>query len=273
MSLSGTQPLISAYGQNGFDEFCINFADEMLQSYVLRHTFENSIGYNERIAQDAVTLPSISTMDNGACIELLRGAQLSEPLQRKPGGLLGVINKACSSYKSGKDGEQRDDELLKDLTSKFTVHASFVAERNLFGINHYAGSASYDVTHFVEKDSDLLDSAFVSLLRNSSDAFVSKLLSGPSLAAERHNKDDQIIVQAQVSSRPLLYALPAVEDEHPCLDPGKTHPVTTQLKFTPSLILNAPNYGRSHVSDPTTLVLSNSFDKRHIKSQNSIPTP
>jgi chitin synthase len=46
MSLSGTQPLISAYtgGQNGFDEFCINFADEMLQSYVLRHTFENSIG-------------------------------------------------------------------------------------------------------------------------------------------------------------------------------------------------------------------------------------
>jgi chitin synthase len=119
MSLSGTQPLISAYGQNGFDEFCINFVDEMLQSYVLRHTFENSIGYNERIAQDAVTLPSISTMDNGACIELLRGAQLSEPLQRKLGGLLGVINKACSSYKSGKDGEQHDDELLKDLTSKF----------------------------------------------------------------------------------------------------------------------------------------------------------
>jgi hypothetical protein len=180
-----------------------HFADEMLQSYVLRHTFENSIGYNERMVQDAVTLPSISTMDNGACIELLRGAQLSERMQRKPGGLLGVINKACSSYKAGKDGEQRDDELLKDVTSKFTVHASFVAERNLFGINHYAGPASYDVTHFVEKDSDLLDSASISLLRNSSDRFVSKLLSGPSLAAERHSKDDQIIVQAQVSSRPL----------------------------------------------------------------------
>jgi hypothetical protein len=53
--------------------------------------------------------------------------------------------------------EQCDDKLLRDLTSKFTVHASFVAERNhLFRItgNHYAGSASYDVTHFVEKDSD-----------------------------------------------------------------------------------------------------------------------
>jgi chitin synthase len=141
-----------------------------------------------------------------------------------------------------------DEELLKELTSKFTAHASFVAESNLFGINHYAGAASYDVTHFVEKDSDLLDSAFVSLLRNSSDGFVSKFLSGPSLAAERHNKDDQIIVQAQVSSRPLRNpspvlspnnTLPAVQDEHPHLDPGKTYPITTQLNFTLSEIFTS----------------------------------
>ena len=279
MSLTGTQPLISAYGHNGFDEFCINFADEMLQSYVLRHTFENSVGYNERIVQDAVTLPSISTMDNGACIELLRGAHLSERSQRKPGGLLGVINKACSSYKSGKGGEQRDEELLKDLTSKFTVHASFVADRNLFGINHYAGSASYDVTHFVEKDSDLLDSAFVSLLRNSSDGFVSKLLSGPSLAAERHSKDDQIIVQAQVSSRPLRNpspvlspnnTLPAVQDEHPRLDPGKTYPVTTQLNFTLSEIFSCLERAKLWTIScirPNDSGSPNSFDKRRVKSQ------
>ena len=279
MSLSGTQPLISAYGQNGFDEFCINFADEMLQSYVLRHTFENSIGYNECMVQDAVALPSISTMDNGACIELLRGAQLSEPLQRKPGGLLRVISKACTSYKSGKDGEQRDDELLKDLTSKFTVHASFIAECNLFGINHYAGSASYDVTQFVEKDSDLLDSAFVSLLRNSSDGFVSKLLSGPSLAAERHSKDDQIIVQAQVLSRPLRNpspvlspnnTLPALQDEHPCPDPGKTYPVTTQLNFTLIEIFTSLERAKLLAIScirPNDSGSPNSFDKRRVKSQ------
>ena len=278
MSLTGTQPLISAYGQNGFDEFCINFADEMLQSYVLRQTFENSIGYNERMVQDGVTLPSISTMDNGACIELLRGAQLSERFQRKPGGLLGVINKACSSYKSGKDGEQRDEELLKELTSKFTVHASFVAERNLFGINHYAGSASYDVAHFVEKDSDLLDSAFVSLLRNSSDGFVSKLLSGPSLAAERHSKDDEIIVQAQVSSRPLRSpspvlssnTLPAAQDDHPYLDPGKTYPVTTQLNFTLSEIFTSLERAKLWTIScirPNDSGSPNSFDKRRVKSQ------
>ena len=32
ISLTRATPLISAYGQNGFDEFCINFTDELLQS-------------------------------------------------------------------------------------------------------------------------------------------------------------------------------------------------------------------------------------------------
>ena len=64
-------------------------------------------------------------------------------------------------------------ELLKDLISKFTIHVSFVTDHNPFGINHYTGSASYDITHFIEKDSDLLNSAFISLLRNSSDRFIS----------------------------------------------------------------------------------------------------
>ena len=32
ISLTGATPLISAYGQNGSDEFCINFTDELLHS-------------------------------------------------------------------------------------------------------------------------------------------------------------------------------------------------------------------------------------------------
>ncbi|KAF8868757.1 chitin synthase [Gymnopilus junonius] len=284
MSLSGTQPLISAYGQNGFDEFCINFADEMLHSYVLRNAFEDGVGYNALMTSDGISLPSVSIMDNGACIELLRGSQLSEKSQRKPGGLLGIVNKACSSFKSGKGGDQRDDDLLQELNSKYSVHSSFVAsptsgsaaDRRQFGINHYAGSASYDATNLVENDADLVDSAFVSLLRASSDTFVSKLLSGPSLAAERHNKDQSIIVQAQVSSRPLRQPSPILssstspEDDHPRLDPSKTYPVTTQLNFVLSEIFSALD--RTHLWSiscirPNDSSSANSFDKRRVKAQ------
>ncbi|KAJ3892037.1 chitin synthase [Lentinula edodes] len=243
VALSGNAPLISAYGQNGFDEFCINFADEMLQSYFTRQTFEDTVGYSNHIVSDGVSIPAISTMDNTACVEMLRG-QLPDKAQRKPGGLLSLMNKASSAHKQGKgNSDHRNEDLLQEMQAKFGVHASFVAtsgnaNRMQFGVNHYAGVCMYDVSDFVEKDTDLLDPAFVPLLRNSSESFVAKLFSGPSLAAEKHYKDESIVVQAQVSSRPLRTLTPFVssnftgegertsEDaqEHLELDRGKSYP-------------------------------------------------
>jgi chitin synthase len=91
------------------------------------------------------------------------------------------------------------------------VHVSFVVspnvggsrEKSFFSINHYAGNCSYYVAGFVEKNTGMLDSAFVFVLRNSSDPFVSKLLSGPSLAAKKCYKDESIVILAQISSRNL----------------------------------------------------------------------
>ncbi|KAF8432942.1 glycosyltransferase family 2 protein [Boletus edulis BED1] len=287
MVFTGTAPLISAFGQNKFDEFCINFADEFVQSYVLRNTFEDTVGYNSHMIGDGISLPTIATVDNSACIELLRGAQLSERATRKPAGVLGILNKASSSYKSGKAGDKKAGELHQDLVSRYGVHASFVAspsqggenDRTLFGINHYAGSCSYDISSFIEKDSDILDSAFVSLLRNSSDAFVAKLVSGPSLAVERHSKDESAIVQAQVSSRPLRQptriasrdaSAPLPNEEHPPLDSAKIYTVSTQLNYTLSEIFASFDRTRSWTITcirPNDSNSPNSFDKRRVKAQ------
>ena len=286
ISLPGSAPLISAYGHNGFDEFCINFGDEVLHSYILRNTFEDNVGYNKRLTDDGVPLPAISTMDNSGCIELLRGTQLTEKAHRKPSGILGMLSKACSSYKSGKTGDRRSEDLLQDLVSKYGVHASFVAgpsvatqDRNLFGINHYAGSVSYDIAHFIEKDADLLDSAFVSILRSSSNGFVAKLLAGPSLAAEKHSKDEQTIVQAQVLTRPLRQptpiisidgTLPNANEEPSRLDVGKTFPVTTQHNYTLYEIFTNLDRARLWTIScirPNDSGSPNSFDKKRVKSQ------
>jgi chitin synthase len=215
-SLSGTAPLVSAYGQNGFDKFCINFSDEMLQSYFLRHTFEDTVGYSSHVISNGVSLPAVATMDNTACVEMLRG-QLPDKAQRKPGGLLSLMSKASSSFKQGKGtSDNKNEELVQEMRTKFSVHASFVASpigtpsRTQFGVNHYAGICAYDAANFVDKDTDLLDPAFVLLLRNSCNGFVAKLFSGPSLAAEKHYKDESIVIQAQVSSRPLRAVMPIV---------------------------------------------------------------
>ncbi|EIW61536.1 chitin synthase [Trametes versicolor FP-101664 SS1] len=282
----GPAPLLGAQNQAGFEEFCINFSDELLHSYILRNTFEDSVGYNSQLTGDGVALPVVATMDNAGCVELLRGAQLSERAHRKPGGVLGIFNKASSSYRSGKSTEKKEEETLQELVSKFGVHASFIApgsaecpDKMTFGINHYAGSCSYDARGFIEKDTDILDCAFVTLLRNSSDPFIAKLMAGPSLATERHSKDESIIVQAQVSSRPLRAPTPIIArdgstvapgEEHSRLDPSKVYPITTQLNYTLSEIMwNLDRTRQWSVSciRPNDSGTSNSFDKRRVKAQ------
>ncbi|KAH9051009.1 hypothetical protein EDB83DRAFT_2629252 [Lactarius deliciosus] len=133
-------------------------------------------------------------------------------------------------------------------------------ERNLFDINHYNGSCSYDVTGFVEKDTNILDSAFVTLLHNSGDLFISKLFAGPSLAAEKHSKDKSMIIQAQVLSKPLHHPtlVTSSNEDHPHLNSSKVYPMTTQLNFALSEII--ANLDRARFSP-------NSFDKCCIKTQ------
>ncbi|KAG8937086.1 hypothetical protein FRC02_006286 [Tulasnella sp. 418] len=283
VSSLGQAPLISAQGQNSFEEFSVNFVNEIIHSHMVRLTFEDSAGYNSEIIQDGISLPSVNTMDNSACVELLRGVQLSDTMPKKPGGILGVMGKAATAYRQGKSsGDMSKDEqnLLSELVASFGVHASFVSnpaqDRNVFAINHYAGQCTYDVRGFIEKDADVLDSAFVSLLRQSSDGFISRLVSGPSLAVERHHKDPNTVVQAQVTSRPLRQ--PSVLDEEAqaslpvqdALDPTRVYPVTTQLNASISQVLRTLSQTTTWTVNcirPNDSGLPNSFDKRRIKLQ------
>ena len=271
----GASPLITAH-LSGFNEFCYNFTDEMVESHVLRSIFDDNSGFNSRVTTDGISLPPVVAMENTACIELLRGASVSERGSRKPGGLLGVLDKAAASFKAGRGDAQRDDELLEDLTSKFAVHSSFVSptpeDRRSFGINHYAGSCAYDVSSFVEKNADLLDPSFATLLRGSSDSLVAKLMSGPSLSTEKHQSDEDTVVQAQVSSRPLRSVTPlsGTQPETSRLNPSKIYPVTTQLNQALSDVLSNLENTRLWTLNcirPNDSGFSNSLDKRRVKGQ------
>ncbi|OJA16306.1 hypothetical protein AZE42_03378 [Rhizopogon vesiculosus] len=273
---SGPTPLISAH-QNGFDEFSINFTDEIVESHILRNIFDDNTGFNSRVVADGHSLPAVAAMDNSACAELLRGPYTAEQISRKPSGLIGVVDKAAASFKSGRASSQRDVELLQDLVAKYGPHASFIAApstdgRKVFGINHYAGPCSYDVSNFVEKNADIFDPSFATLLRSSTDSFVAKLMSGPSLSTEKHQSDGDTIVQAQVSSRPLrmFTSLGDVPNNNPRLNPAKIYPVTAQLNQSLGDILSniqkVPMWTITCIR-PNDNGFSNSLDKRRVKAQ------
>ena len=103
-----------------------------------------------------------------------------------------------------------------------------------FGIHHYGAPVNYDAHSLINHNIDVLDAQFVGLLRASSDAFVAKLVSGPSIAAECHPIDDDTIVQAQVAVVPLRDpsrlndAAKANSSFTSFLDPGVAHPLTSR---------------------------------------------
>ncbi len=125
LSIGGIAPLIAAHGHNAIDEFTINFSNELIHSYIVRNVFEDGVGYNSFLISDGINLPSITTMDNSGCVQLLKGAPIPEKVQKRPEGMLGTFHKAAISFKSGKN-TTKDEELLADLVSKYGTHSSFV---------------------------------------------------------------------------------------------------------------------------------------------------
>ncbi|GAA5863445.1 hypothetical protein JCM1840_007531 [Sporobolomyces johnsonii] len=238
---------------NGFDEFTTNYGAELARFWTVEHEFDGDNGVAARAQEDGVRLADVLPPDGSARIELLRGGRIGGKADRKPGGLLGGLAKTCASIRKGAKPEEADEELLRGMRDHFAAHPAFISTpggpgaKSAFGIQHFAGTVTYDGNHFIETDSDALDADFVALLRASSDGFVAKLFSGPSLAAEVHPLDDNTIVAAQVSSQPLRRPSPVKSSPDliptdadytaPILDPLEIHPVTSQLNATLAQLL------------------------------------
>ncbi|KAM0787039.1 hypothetical protein ACM66B_006305 [Microbotryomycetes sp. NB124-2] len=249
---------------NGFDEFVENYASEVTRYWMSEIEFDADSGKAARAQEDGVRLPDIVPTDSSARIELLRGGRVGGKADKKPGGMLGGMSKTCASVRKGTIASEADgdDELLKGMKEHFSVHTSFMATpggpgaKSAFGVKHWMGPVTYDGDGFVERDLDAIDPEFVVLLQGSADAFVAKLWSGPSLAAEAHPLDESIIVAAQVSSQPLRRISPfkraatspmtGLSDlTTPLLDPTEIHPVSAQVNATLASVLNV--FERTHV--------------------------
>ncbi|KZV86256.1 P-loop containing nucleoside triphosphate hydrolase protein [Exidia glandulosa HHB12029] len=147
--------LVQQHGQNGLDEFAIHFCDELVQAHVFTRVFDEQAPEAAQMAHDGISVPSVVTVDNAACVELLRGVRERGLVKHK--GVVGAISRSSTAFRQGKSSSSSvggGDEL--------TLR---------FGIKHYAGSCAYDARNFVERDADVLDPALVSLLRASGEPF------------------------------------------------------------------------------------------------------
>jgi myosin heavy subunit/ankyrin repeat protein len=148
---------------NSFEQLCINFTNERLQQQFNQQVFVyEQIEYEK----EGLNWSTISFKDNQNVIDLIC---------KKPSGLLNVLEE------HGFLNRKPDDKAL--LTSfdqmHSTKHACYKKPRfgnDSFVINHFAGSVTYTIVGFLEKNNDSLQEDLLAIMDNSKNTFLLSIM-------------------------------------------------------------------------------------------------
>uniref|UniRef100_A0A804K2I9 Myosin motor domain-containing protein n=1 Tax=Musa acuminata subsp. malaccensis TaxID=214687 RepID=A0A804K2I9_MUSAM len=136
-----------SFNNNGFEQFCINYANEQLQQHFNRHLFKLE---QEEYAQDGIDWAKVEFLDNANCLNLL---------EKKPLGVISLLDEESTFPKA------TDMTFANKLKQHFAGNHCFKGERGgTFRISHYAGEVLYDSSGFLEKNRDTLHADLVQLL-------------------------------------------------------------------------------------------------------------
>ncbi|KAK2853741.1 hypothetical protein Q5P01_006402 [Channa striata] len=149
------------YENNGFEQFCINFANERLQHYFNQHIFKLE---QEEYRTEGISWRNIDYIDNTGCINLI---------SKKPTALFHLLDEESNF-------PQATNQTLLDKFKRQHEGNSYIdfpaVMEPAFIIRHYAGKVKYGVKDFREKNTDHMRPDIVALLKSSKNAFICGLI-------------------------------------------------------------------------------------------------
>ncbi|GAA54322.1 myosin VII [Clonorchis sinensis] len=161
------------FNKNSFEQLCINFANENLQQFFVRHIFK--LEQEEYIAE-GIEWTHIDFVDNQSTLNLI-GA--------KPMNLLALIDEECQ-FPQGSDRS-----LLHKMNELQANHPQYVRTQSTaeqrFGIQHFAGVVYYDVDGFLDKSRDTFSADLANMIQLSKSPFL-QLLFKDSLATSLESR-------------------------------------------------------------------------------------
>merc|ERR1712141_478485 len=141
---------------NGFEQISINFVNEKLQQFFNHHMFV--VEQEEYVAEGVEWAPVDFGMDLAACIIMFE----------KPMGIWAILEEESLFPKAT---DKSFEEKLKAALGKcgpFAKPQSKTDKNAHFACIHYAGTVSYNVTGWLEKNKDPVNDTVVDVLKRSS---------------------------------------------------------------------------------------------------------
>merc|ERR1719191_2601116 len=141
---------------NGFEQISINFVNEKLQQFFNHHMFV--VEQEEYVAEGVEWAPVDFGMDLAACIIMFE----------KPMGVWAILEEESLFPKAT---DKSFEEKLKAGLGKsppFAKPQSKTDKNAHFAVIHYAGTVSYNVTAWLEKNKDPVNDTVVDVLKRAS---------------------------------------------------------------------------------------------------------
>ncbi|XP_044525079.1 unconventional myosin-VIIb [Gracilinanus agilis] len=146
---------------NSFEQLCINFANEHLQQFFVRHVFTME---QEEYHTQNITWNYIHFNDNRPILDLLA---------LKPMNIISLLDEE-SKFPKGTDAT-----LLQKMNHLHSNSKIYVAPKNIhdmkFGIIHFAGLVHYQAEGFLEKNRDVLSTDIIKLIYSSENNFLRQI--------------------------------------------------------------------------------------------------
>uniref|UniRef100_A0A8C7GFM3 Unconventional myosin-VIIa-like n=1 Tax=Oncorhynchus kisutch TaxID=8019 RepID=A0A8C7GFM3_ONCKI len=164
------------FNKNSFEQLCINFANEQLQQFFVKHVFKLE---QDEYARENIVWKHIEYNDNQRTLDVLANKSLN---------ILALIDEE-SNFPKG-----TDTTMINKMNQVHGKGDVYVPPKNnhdtQFGIQHFAGVVHYDSKGFLEKNRDALSTDLIQLVEKSSNkmlkqAFQNELSSNGEIASQQ----------------------------------------------------------------------------------------
>ena len=150
-----------SFDHNSFEQLCINYANENLQQFFVRHIFKLE---QEEYNNEGIGWKHIEFIDNQDTLDLI-GA--------RPMNIISLVDEE-SKFPKGSD-----QTMLAKLHQQHGSNKHYIKPKAeisvMFGLNHFAGLVFYDSRGFLEKNRDTFSPDLLQLVQSSSNKYLTHI--------------------------------------------------------------------------------------------------